>query len=72
MSKRGGFRGGVKPRLSDNLKRQSLSCRVKPETKVYLGLIKDETYQSVGELVDTAVELLKEQVSVKLESMQIE
>ena len=52
---RGGYRGGVKPTLSESLKRQSLSCRVSPEIKEWLETQRDTSNKSLGELVDQAV-----------------
>jgi len=47
MPKRGGCRGGVKPTLPESLKRQSLSCRVAPETKKWLVKQRDDTIYSI-------------------------
>ena len=55
MTQRGGFRGGVKPRLPESIKRTSISCRVKPETKAWLVNQRDESTHSIGELVAMAV-----------------
>jgi hypothetical protein len=60
MTQRGGFRGGVKPRLAESIKRTSLSCRVKPETKVWLANQRDESAHSIGEWVDMAVSAMSD------------
>ncbi len=59
MSPRGGWRGGGRPAISDDLKRQTLTCRVAPETKVWLENQKAEADKSIGELIDLAVEVLQ-------------
>lgn len=57
---RGGWRGGGRPPKTAGVKRILLGCRVKEDIRQWLYAEKDRTGQSVGELVDLAVEVLQE------------
>lgn len=59
MSPRGGWRGGGRPTIPDEQKRQTLTCRVSPDTKQWLEEQKQQTSMGIGELVDLAVEVLQ-------------
>jgi len=55
-SGRGGYRGGQKPRLPEESKRQPLSCRVKPKTLAKLEALCEKTGESYGRVIDQVIE----------------
>jgi hypothetical protein len=59
MSPRGEKKAGGRPAMADELKRQTLTCRVAPETKHWLDTQKEQVGKGIGELVDLAVETLQ-------------
>lgn len=59
MSPRGGWRGGGRPAIPEEQKRQTLACRVSPTTKQWLEEQKTQTGKGIGEIVDLAVEILQ-------------
>jgi hypothetical protein len=59
MSPRGEKKAGGRPAIAEELKRQTLTCRVAPETKQWLESQKEQGGKGIGELVDLAVEVLQ-------------
>jgi len=59
MSPRGEKRAGGRPPKRENEKRQTLTCRVAPETRACLEELKHQSGQSIGDLIDDAVNVLR-------------
>ena len=57
---RGGDRGGRRPKLSETEKRRVLNCRVRPDHYEWLVSERERTNKSTGEIVDLALETLKQ------------
>jgi len=62
---RGGYRGGVKPKLPNSKKRMHVTCRLKPENKEWIESQKYLSSKSVGEIIDMAIEILKLSPSIQ-------
>ena len=60
MSPRGEKKAGGRPPIAEELKRVTLTCRVKPETKQWLENQKITIEKGIGEIVDQAIEVLQQ------------
>ena len=60
MSPRGGWRGGGRPPKTEGEKREHFGCRIKASNLAWLNSTKELTEKSTGEIIDFALEALKD------------